>query len=355
MHLVKALSILSLFDISFGAKILVIGEDGNGYEATINNAPDLEVQTFSICWSVKTRFYTYYDFLRTGNTSSVRLELKDVFGHGEQFFIYFWKYMVDIEVAPKGKKILPHSWTSICISYDNQIMELALYLNSDQIFAKRNLSKLQDLTLPKDFLSNLIFPVDKNSCNLTNLNIWSKVLTKAEVTDIYLCDQQTPPPDLVSWENISFNINPVNPDIRLTNIQDQESPCEERKEHIYLIKTPVNMVDRRALKICSAVGGRMPVMKNKIDLMKLSVLQSAMWLPIFKVRENWLDNAGKVITYLPWGEGGEDLKGDCAVFYNDHYYFNPCSHTIPFYCQMKSQLAFKLKGKKNIFSGKRIV
>ena len=348
MHLVNALLILSLFDISFGAKILIIGKDENEYEATINKAPDLEVQTFSICWSVKTRFHTSYTFLRTANTSSVHVTLKDIFGSGETIFIYFLKYMADIEVAPKGKKIMPHSWTSICITYDNQNMELALYLNSYQIFSKK-IPRLQDSTLPKDFLATLIFPVDKNSCNLTNLNIWSKVLTKDEVTDIHLCDQQAPPPDLVSWENISFTIRPDNPDIRLTTIHDQESPCEESKEHIYLVKTSVSMVDKKAIRLCSALGGSMPLMKNKADLKKLKTLQNEFWVPIFRGKENWLDNTGKEVDYLPWGEGGEDLRGDCVVFIKDYYYLSPCSIPIYSYCQMKNQLSFKLKGEQYFF------
>ena len=345
MYLVNALLVFSLFDISFGAKILIVGQDENEYEATISNAPDLEVQTFSICWSVKTRFRTPYDFLITANTSSVHFILKDFSGSGETLFINFSKYMASILIAPKGKKIVPHSWSSICITYNDQNLELALYLNSDQIFVKR-IPRLQDLTLPKDFLHNLIFPVDKNSCNLTDLNIWSKVLTKDEVADIYQCDPHSPHPDLVAWQNISFTINPDNPDIRLTTIQEKESPCEERKEHIYLVETPVTMVDRRALRVCSAIGGSMPVMKNQSDLMKLKDIQSAVWVPIFKGKDNWLDETGSAVSFLPWGEGGEDLKGDCAFFFNDNYYLNPCLSPLNFYCQMQSYPEFKLKGKQ---------
>ena len=353
MRVVLLLFALTIFDFALHLKILPIGKDEKKYEATIRNAAIFQGQAFSICWSTKTQFTKTYIFLTTSNHSSVFLDLRDYIGNGEKliFFIVnkFGEHRVDIS-TPEGSKIVPHSWSSFCITFDNQNKELALYFNSYELYNKRNISELQNLKFPTDFLRSLIFPADKSSSILTNLNIWSKILTKEEVKDIYLCNGSSPPPDLVNWENISFSINPENPDIKLTNIDDEESPCEELKEHFYLIDTPVRMVDRQPIRICNALGGSMPVLKNKAELTKLKELNcpidkgGAAWLPIFKRdNNNWVNHNEKQVSFM--GDTS-NLDGDCAVysFVLNKTMIGDCSYTTCFYCQMKSHYLFKLTG-----------
>ena len=99
------------------------------------------------------------------------------------------------------------------------------------------------------------------------------------------------------------------------------------------------MINRKPLRICNALGGSMPVIKSETELSKLKDLQcppdkgGSIWLPIFKEKDNWVDNNEKPVTFLKWGDIS-NLDGDCAVYFLNEYIRGECSYSTCFYCQL---------------------
>ena len=81
---------------------------------------------------------------------------------------------------------------------------LKVYLNSELIFEKEIDNVTEGLRLPKDFLKNLqIGKASAFTGELSELNIWSKVLTDDKINDLYEC--KAIPED---WKTEEFQFGP---------------------------------------------------------------------------------------------------------------------------------------------------
>jgi hypothetical protein len=327
MHL-KTIGLLILinFDVIFCVKILKIGkiEEDKIFNVTIRNPPYFEHSRFSICWWVKTRFRNKYKFLDTDDY----IRFEDYYGKGDTLDFYFgngYEYKPHYIHIPKGQEIVPHSWTLFCISYNNDNKMLAVYLNSVQIYNKTEKSDLEAFTVEKDFLSMIKFQVDKNSGNLTGLNIWSDILTAEQVIDIYKCKPYQAP-DLIAWENVKFDVNPPNINIQLSEINDKDGPCEENKEGIHVFKTMATMDNNKeAFRICKALGGYMNAFQSGENLKLLDSFSvqcpgREFWVPIFREVGRWVDTSNNQVSFLPW-QKGEPEEGMVCAFYGEGKYW----------------------------------
>ena len=157
---------------------------------------------------MKTLYRLSHSFLGFGaDTKNIFLELD---GSGKVLYFSFGEeyspYYMDV---PDGQEIVPHTWTFICITFDNDEKDLGVYLNSNKISKKTEENDMENFRFEKDFLArNIKFEVSWYSGNITNLNIWSSILTKEQIIRLFQCKQEYPKPDLLEWGNMQLNIKP---------------------------------------------------------------------------------------------------------------------------------------------------
>ena len=101
----------------------------------------------------------------------------------------------------------PESWAFLCFSYHDIDKEIHIYWNSIKVFEKMDKKSLKDFSIGNSFLEDLkIGEVKQFSGNIAKLDIWSKILTKEEIEDIFNCKTIQSKPDILDWENTDFDI-----------------------------------------------------------------------------------------------------------------------------------------------------
>ena len=100
---------------------------------------------------------------------------------------------------------------------------------------------------------------------LTGLNTWTRALTRDEINHIFLCDSGSWIDEFKGWDEITTDAG-----FKLNTLDDEEDPCEENREKIYIFNSPLSMDhNREAIRFCSGHGGSMTAMENKNDLQEL--------------------------------------------------------------------------------------
>ena len=344
------MTLLGLITFHFPAiicfKILNIGEleADQKFNATIQNAPNFNGKYVSMCWWVNIPYRRSVTFIRYPAV----LSIMDYYGTGKVLFFLFSSpeyNRYDVKV-PDGKGIVPHSWTFLCFTYDNQANAVGLYLNAGQIFFQTNITDLA--ILPTDFLQRTIFPLDSNSGNLTGVNIWSKILTPNEIEDIYNCGPGSRDGDLMDWDNIIFDVMPANNVIKVTTAKDDEGPCQTNRRQNILFDAPATMHNgREPVRICSALGGEFGTLEKEEDMQELDNFkcsQGAIWAPVFKDGNTWRDHRNNPVSFLPWFKGKPMGESECALYHKSLYYDVSCSTFNCFFCRTKNQVVFKFIG-----------
>ena len=323
--------------------------DGQQYNLTFLNTPNIENSGISLCWWIKTLCGRWEMWFNYPGTMSIIIQDHDKKGEN----LFFWldkeeEYKTHDVSLPDANMIVPYSWTLICLTYDNDEQTVGIYINSKQVYLKSLITK--KFLQPMNSLQRSYFQIGKETGNfdLTGFNIWSTVLTKEDVGDIFLCSADSIKAKLMTWENIIVQVAPPNDDIQIDPLATEEGPCVENKEHIYVFDAISTMDDnRQAVRICSGLGGTMRSLQNQEDLKKLDKARGAVkqiWVPVYRENGVWKDYKGVPVSFLPWTQGGALENTDC-VYYDQNVYWNAdCHSNFHFYCHLKSHHIFKLKG-----------
>ena len=116
------------------------------------------------------------------------------------------KYIIIGNVAfriefPKDFKFTPEKWVFFCFSYNNENKSLVAYLDSKRIFDRIIKDHLDTFEIGRDFLNYEKFGDARYFVgNLTDINMWSSVLTEAEVIELFSCKAIDNIPDVVEWK-----------------------------------------------------------------------------------------------------------------------------------------------------------
>ena len=258
------------FFLISSVKILNINDvkEGEVFNITIKNPPEFTGSKISVCWWVKTLYRANYDFLGSAGDET-GLYLYDFYGSGKSLYFFFANSSRSQNIKfPNGHKIVPHAWTLLCLSFDNNEKTVVIHLNSKQVHKEVGIDEMDDNMLGNDFLGrNIRFQVDSYSGNLTGVRVYSDILTQDQVKSIYQCKPDYPSPDLIDWDEVEFDIKPETEDIELLDIPDSDGPCRDNVESIHSFQILAQMdKKRKAIRTCNAFGGEMNALTERDNI-----------------------------------------------------------------------------------------
>ena len=97
---------------------------------------------------------------------------------------------------------VPDKWFFFCFTYNNENKRLEVYLNGKTIFKEKIKHHLDTFVIDKDFLQFAKFgSVGRFAGQLTDLNIWSRILDGSEIRDLFSCKVLTKEPDVLAWQS----------------------------------------------------------------------------------------------------------------------------------------------------------
>ena len=251
---------------------------------------------------------------------------------------------------------IPDKWFFFCFTYNNKEKQLVIFLNSEKIWDTRVQEHLDTFVIEEDVLKHEKFgKAGRFAGQVTDLNIWSRILNSSEIESLYSCEVLDEEPDIVDWESaeiVSGN--------SITVSEEKTHPCHDHTEHesetmIYDVKVGIEP-DRKVLRVCKALGGSMEVPASSTDLevikekFDIPCKLCQIWIPIFKNSEGeWTDTENNAAIYLPWMKGqpnGGKNHERCSGMWLEvlGYYDSVCAQDLRFYCHIKDYQVFQLKG-----------
>ena len=86
---------------------------------------------------------------------------------------------------------------------------LKVYVDSEKIIEKIINKGLENFELNNDFLKHERFARAKEFAGqISDLNVWSKILNEQEVKELYSCQEISFAPDIVNWNKAEFDLGP---------------------------------------------------------------------------------------------------------------------------------------------------
>ena len=171
------------------APIFPEGNAPNSSFANLKNPTIFITEEFSICFWVLVNFEYHAEVLSRNENGGVIITF---LSHGN--YIEVDSYSIRFEF-PRNFRFIPEKWMFLCLTSNKR---LKVYLNSELIFEKEIDNVTEGLRLPKDFLKYLqIGKASAFAGELSELNIWSKVLTDDKINDLYECKDITDVPDIL--------------------------------------------------------------------------------------------------------------------------------------------------------------
>ena len=112
-------------------------------------------------------------------------------------------------IVPEHISFTPEKWRFLCFSFDNIEKVLMVYLDSEKITEKTIDNGLENFEIESDFLKGEKFAKAKKfASKISDLNVWSKILTQEEIIDMYSCKDSLVAPDVLDWDTAEFDLGP---------------------------------------------------------------------------------------------------------------------------------------------------
>ena len=206
-------------------KILSIGEkeEDEEFNITIKNPPPLIHSEFSFCWWVKYLHHGYHVYL--GNYDEGKSILIKDQGYGK----YLWLNSIWEISFPGNLQITPHTWMFFCIIFDKNEKTLEFYLNSLMIYKEEMSMFFDKVEWETEFLrKNIKFMGQSPSNNITGLSLWAGALRAEDITSLYDCKQEHSHADILSWEDVEFDVSPETSKIQILESENEEEPCKDQ-------------------------------------------------------------------------------------------------------------------------------
>ena len=251
------------------------------------------------------------------------------------------KFSVRVEF-PKDF-FVPDKWFFYCFTYNNMEKSLEVYLNSEKIFKKTVKMHRDSFVIDQNFLQNEKFgQAGSFAGQLTDFNIWSRILNHSEIKMLYKCEHLEEGPDIVNWK--SSELVPG----RNIVVSEMQHPCSEYPDNesqtmIYDVELSMEPA-LQPLRVCDALGGTMDLPTSVEERQKLREKCKScarVWIPIFrKSEEELVDRENEVVQNIPWSIGqpnGGDYEKCVTLHYKDTlpYFDGVCKNPNNFYCKIK--------------------
>ena len=199
--------------------------------ATIANPKNVSTSELTICVWVLNFYKEISVFVEDSENRAFALNVEEVSNYVKINSIYY-RYSF-----PPTFEWLPETWALFCFAFDNRAKIFKIYLNAEEIFQDQQKIKLKDYKIAPDFLKYQQIGQSKRIAGrITQLNMWSSILTLQEVLEVYKCRKVDHTPDILDWETVQFNLGP---NITIENLDDKEGPFVEGyvgKEETYMFK-----------------------------------------------------------------------------------------------------------------------
>ena len=87
---------------------------------------------------------------------------------------------------------------------------MEFYLNSERIHKEEKPMFFENFEWETEFLSkNTKFIGQSSSYNITGFSVWSGYLTEEDIASLHTCKNDHSDVDIMSWENVVFDISPA--------------------------------------------------------------------------------------------------------------------------------------------------
>ena len=246
------------------------------------------------------------------------IKLKQVYQYTYYTFDWGWSHFY-----PNGRffnviptLIVPDKWNSFCLNSTSHYMKLNNHRTWVNTFNGRfmeNFVFMNTMTIDNDL--GLRLPMYGA---FTDVNVWNRTLTEEEEDKWMNCDQ-IEGGNIINWQNISQNINPIG----LKKVNDsKENICPKRYENL-LISNDSRIFDE-AFKYCNRLGDMAAVVNNEtaLDFQKAqaaSIYAVSSW--VFSGFTNQSGNNEWVIhgtdeklTWNHWSENEPRKNKHCSLF-----------------------------------------
>ena len=286
--------------------------------------------------------------------------------------------------------LVPLKWYHICASYKN--CHFMMVVNNEnvenQTFSDTDCQNTANITLQPTLRvgrcsgDSFIFPDNPMRSitrgTLTDLNVWSKMLTIEEMKRFTkTCEDMASKPDLISWNNL--NVLKIGLNAKQINLSANDvcSYNDEEKTSVIFI-WPHQQIYSKSKLTCELLGGAFPLPQNDTQLQTLeySFLNNSrfdsndndivkyhcnndFWMPIIQMpapdtefgKYTWVEDLGpspKQAKYLPWQRlqpNGQDLQQ--CVFINlisKKFYDISCNEPRCSLCEFEGPVDFTLHG-----------
>ena len=213
-----SLKILSIKDV----------EKGKQFNITIKSPPLLKTSEFSFCWWMKFSHRGFHWYLGNGNKDSNTIQITDMGIDNGIWVNDIW----DINF-PGKVRILPHTWTFFCLICDKNKRTIEFYLNSIRIYKEEMPILFDGILWETEFLrNNIMFNGEKSPHNITGLNLWSGSLKQEDINSLYNCQQDHSTADIMTWDDVEFDISPETDKIQMFETEDEIEPCKQQINRI---------------------------------------------------------------------------------------------------------------------------
>jgi len=198
----------------------------------------------------------------------------------------------------------------------------------------------------------------------TDINVWSRPLSTAEVTNFSICGDIFPGPDVVDWFSKDLNITVGKKVERFTSKRKELCFSNDEASFIslYIFTNLKSYVEARL--DCRSLGGKMPIPQNEDHLKELMEsskndpehknCHEGYWIPMIQSKYNftkWIvdDGSEREATYQPWsvGQPNGGQKQNCTKTFSDRifeYLDNECDYDLCTLCMLSTKSFLHLRG-----------
>lgn len=153
----------------------------------------------------------------------------------------------------------PHRWYFVCVTFNSMRSQITTSLDG-QLLATHSLVKTRvdcasKLTLNYDSL--LGYTLTSFMGDLTQFNLWKRILTRNEIADLAAC-RKVMNGDIVEWKNKWETVNTAEYEVALKDLCDQSRPSR------FKVFSPSCFMSGSHL--CESLGGVVPTPRNKSDV-----------------------------------------------------------------------------------------
>ena len=196
--ILSSVNIISSLKVLNTPKYLSTKPPSDGFAAIVSSK-NVSTSELTICIWVLSFYKENAFFLRESDKRGFRLSVQHSSNY-VQIDSVFYRY-----AFPSNFEWLPDTWAFFCFTLDVRSKIFNIFLNGEMVFEDEQKIKLKDYKIAPNFLQYLQIGDSKDFAGqITELNMWSKVLSQGEVLGLYRCSKIDRDPDILEWDTVQF-------------------------------------------------------------------------------------------------------------------------------------------------------